>query len=279
MTSISRRSLLTAAAAISVGANAAGQSIGLCTGTYGMKSLSNRAALELIADIGYDGVEISLLPGWPADPLALEKPARMEVRRVLEARRLALPSLLESIPLTPGRHAANLERLRRAAEMAHDLAPAKPPIVETVLGLIEADWESSKTRMAEELAGWAKVARETGIAVAIKAHADQAVNSPDRAEWLLKQVDSSSLRLIYDYSHMYIEGFDLEASLRQLFPYTVFIAVKDGRKTAAGHDFLLPGDGNTNYRAYFALLKQLNYRGYLGVEVSALIFRQPGYDP
>jgi len=268
MISFSRRSFVAGFGGLAMGAD---HSIGLCIGTYGMKSLSNRDALELIANIGYDGVEISLLPGWPADPLTLEKPRRVELREVLEYRQLALPSLLESLPLTPGQHAANLERLRRAAQVAHDLAPSKPPIVETVLGMKTADWNSNKMRMAEELGGWAQTARESGITVAIKAHADQAVNSPARAEWLLKQIDSPSLRLIYDYSHMYIEDFPLEGSLRQLFPYTVFIAVKDGRKTGMGHDFLLPGDGNTDYHLYFELLKKLNYRGYLGVEVSALL--------
>ena len=280
MTHSTRRQLLQSLAAAAVLQGSVPR-IGLCTGTYGMKTLAPREALELIANIGYDGVEISLLPGWPTDPVVFDNAARANLKKVLQQTRLALPSLLESLPLSPaaGQHQANLERLRRAAQMAHDLAPDKPPIVETVLGLKREDWDASKTRMAAELADWATVARQNDITLAIKPHAGQAMCSPERALWILRQVNSPSLRVIYDYSHMFIEGFELESSLRQLFPYTVFIALKDGLKNAPGHEFLLPGDGATDYKSYFQLLRRLNYQGYVGVEVSALIFRQPGYDP
>jgi len=281
MTQPSRRAALQMLAAMGAGVLgwARQQSIGLCIGTYGMKALSNRTALELIAQIGYDGVEISLLPGWPADPVQLHNPAREELRHLIAANHLALPSLLESLPLLPGRHTENMERLRRATHLAHDLAPRNPPIIDTVLGLKANQWEALKSRMADEIGDWSRVALENKITIGIKPHAGQAMNSPDRALWLLQQVNSPHIRLIYDYSHMYIEGFTLESSLKRMLPYTTFIALKDGRKTATGYDFLLPGEGNTDYPTYFRLLKELGYQGYLGVEVSALLFRRPGYDP
>jgi len=105
------------------------------------------------------------------------------------------------------------------------------------------------------------------------------VNNVERAIWLVKQVGSPRIRICYDYSHFYVEGFQLESSVRELFPYIAFIAVKDSAGTPEKHDYLLPGDGKTDYLSYFRLLKELRYSGYIGVEVSAMIHRKPGYEP
>lgn len=90
---------------------------------------------------------------------------------------------------------------------------------------------------------------------------------------------SRRLRLVYDYSHFYVKGLSIEDSLRKLIPYTAYIAVKDAAGTAAKHDYLLPGDGKIDYPAYFRLLKTLRYTGFVGVEVSAMIFQKPNYQP
>jgi len=55
--------------------------------------------------------------------------------------------------------------------------------------------------------------------------------------------------------------------------------VKDAVGTPAKHDYLLPGDGKTDYLEYFRLLKQVRYSGWVGVEVSAMIHTKPGYQP
>ena len=39
------------------------------------------------------------------------------------------------------------------------------------------------------------------------------------------------------------------------------------------------GEGTTDYGAYFKKLHALGYRGDVVVEVSGMVFKQPGYDP
>ena len=62
--------------------------IGLNAGTYGMKSLKTGDALRTLAEIGYDGVELALMPGWPTDPATLSAAGRQEIRHILQDGRV-----------------------------------------------------------------------------------------------------------------------------------------------------------------------------------------------
>ena len=79
--------------------------------------------------------------------------------------------------------------------------------------------------------------------------------------------------------NMFVGGFGLEPSLREMLPYTVFISLKDSRGKPWNPEFLLAGDGETDYAAYFRLLGKLGYNGFVSIEVSSMIQRKPGYDP
>jgi sugar phosphate isomerase/epimerase len=260
---------------------AADHTIGLNTGTYGMKSMKTADALHTISDIGYDGVELCLIAGWPTDPAVLSAGGRQEIRHILDDTGLALPSLMDSLSMdgTPKNRAHHIERLKLAFALAHELSPRKLPVFETVLGGKSDDWDQTRDRIADELHDWAKLAEDGGITICFKAHADQAVDTPERAMWLLKQVNSPRIRLIYDYSHFRVQGLSLEESLRELLPYTSYIAVKDSAGDRNKHQYLLPGDGGTDYVAYFRLLNESGYTGFVGIEITAQIHSKPGYDP
>jgi inosose dehydratase len=107
-----------------------------------------------------------------------------------------------------------------------------------------------------------------------------AVQNPERILWLLRAADSPWIKLAYDFSHFQLQSLALDDTLTAMLPQTRFIHVKDGRMTAEGKvEFLLPGEGATDYGAYFQKLHALGYRGDVVVEVSAMVFKQPGYDP
>lgn len=246
-----------------------------------MKTLPVRDALHAVAEIGYDGVELCIMPGWPSDPAKLSASDRRDIRKLIADTGLGLPALQDNLPLagTPEKRAFNLERLKLAAEMAHDLSPQNPPVLDTILGLKTAQWETDKGRMVQELKDWARVGESAGLTIAVKPHAAQALNSAEKALWLLKEAGSPRLRIVYDYSHFSVEGFGLEQSLRELLPKIALIAVKDAEGTPEKHVYLLPGDGKIDYVEYLRLLKKMEYNGYAAVEVSGMIHQKPGYQP
>lgn len=279
---MNRRTFLSCAVASAIaGAAPSPRKVGLNNGTYGAKTLKTADVMRDMAEIGYDGVEFALMPGWPTDPEVLSAGERKEIRKLAEDLGLALPSFLEVLRVEgpSGQRAHNLERLKLDASLAHDLCPSAPPLIETILGGKADQWDQVKQSMADEMHAWARVGEETKTTICFKPHAAHAVDTPDRAVWLLKQVNSPRLRAVYDYSHFFVEGLPLKESLKTLFPYTAYIAVKDSSGTEENHQFLLPGDGSVDYVSYFSLLKELGYSGYVGVEVTSMIHQKPGYEP
>jgi inosose dehydratase len=249
---------------------------------YGMKTLPLDDALKTCAEIGYDNVELCLLEGYPAEPKQLPAAGRAQLREALAARKLRVSGLMENFSLLAddAKHAQQLERIQAAAQLAHDLAPDSPPPIETVLGGKPAEWDQVKDKMATQLRAWAEAATAAKIIIAIKAHIMSAVQNPERLLWLLDAVKSPAIQAAYDYSHFQLQNLGLDETLTALIPRTRFVHVKDGRMTAEGKvEFLLPGEGTTDYGALFRKLNALGYRGDVVVEVSGMIFKQPGYDP
>jgi inosose dehydratase len=248
---------------------------------YGMKTVPLDDALRICAEIGYKHVELALNPGWPTEPKVLDAAARKALRERLATLKLGISGLMLNMSLVvkDEAHAANLAALKDAAQLAHDLVPENPPLIETVLGGKPAEWDGIKDAMAGRLRDWAASATEAKITLAIKAHVGSAVNSPERLLWLLEQAPSPALCVAYDFSHFEVQGLPLVPTLDALLPRAKFIHVKDTQGDASKFQFLLPGEGRTDYAAYFKLLRERNYRGPVVVEVSAQVFNKPGYDP
>lgn len=285
---ISRRSFLAVAAGALVlprgvvgdAGRAAGRpSLGFSQ--YGMKTLPLAVALKTCAEVGYSHVELSLNAGYVTEPAAFLPEQRVAAAAQLKELKLGLPCLMVLMSLTADdkAHAAGLALIAEASRVGRDLVPDRPLLLETVLGGSPAKWEEQKAGMVDRLKDWAAAAEKAKTAIALKAHVGSAVNSPERLLWLLEQVKSPALHVAYDYSHFELQGIDMEESMKLLLPRTRFIHVKDSQGMAGKFQFLLPGEGRTDYVKYFSLLKQHGYNGPVCVEVSGQVFSKPGYEP
>ncbi|MEQ2010161.1 MAG: TIM barrel protein, partial [Limisphaerales bacterium] len=165
-----RQFLATAAlAACSLSAAAPARRVGLGFSLYGMKTLPVADALRVCAETGFHDVEFALNPGYPTEPKLLSPEQRKDLRAQLAARGLRLAALMDNLSLTAddATHAKSLERIQAAAQLAHDLAPDAPPVLETVMGGKPAEWDKVKAQMAERLADWAKAAAAAKITLCI----------------------------------------------------------------------------------------------------------------
>ena len=270
--------------------SAAKTTIGLGFSLYGMQGLKTVDALRTCAEIGYDGVEFMVYPGSRGEPSLLSAADRLELQKLFHDLGVGLVAMGEDLTLVvdDATHRQNLERIKRAGDLFQDLHPfwkrkpgrrSRMPTLVVTLGGKSQEWPEVKNRMAEKLHEWAGAAASAGILLAIKPHVGSALHTPEDAQWLRRQADHSWVKLAYDYSHFFVQGFDMKESMRVMLPDTVFIHAKDSEGEPAKVRFLLPGEGKIEYVEYMRQLQASGYRGSVVVEVSAQIHRRPGYDP
>ena len=246
---------------------------------YGMKRIPVREAIGNIAKIGYKSLSLTLMPSWDTEPKLLSKTDRAEIQKQIGDLGLVLASVMESLRLLgPGKE-SNLERLRVAAAVAHELSPGAPAVIETTLGGRPSAWDETRREMADELGVWARTLEPLKTQLAIEAHLGNAMDRPEKALWMLDQVKSPSIGNLLDFSHYEVLKLDLRDTLQKLASRTLVHHVKDAVGTEEKFKFLLPGDsGGIDYKLYAQVLGEVGYRGTVLAEVSTQISEQPGYD-
>jgi len=194
---------------------------------YGMKELRTEEAIRKVREIGYDSVELCLLPGFDAEPIPLAADRRRGLRDLLRSSGLVLGALMEQLNLggDEAKQEEATDRLKRAAELGHELSPDAPPVVETTMG--EGKWEDVRETFRDRLRRWAEAAKQSSSVLAVKPRRFGAVNRPEQAVWLVDQVKSRWLRLAYEYSHFAHRDMPLAKTVSEMIPHTSFIHVKD----------------------------------------------------
>lgn len=247
---------------------------------YGMKTIPVLEALTHCARIGYRNVELPLLPGYPTQPDKLTPALRREIRRRVGDLGLTISALTYNMSLTTpdAGQAKHRDGIKLVAEIARDLAPDRPPPLQTSIGGKAEEWEPLRETMAARLRAWVAAAGAAGGSLVITPHVGHAVNSPDRLLWLFRQAEHPMLGLTFDRSHFELEGYSLAESVPPLAPHTRFVHLKDTKGTPAAYDSFLPGEVYADYPQYLRMLAEAGYRGPLVVEVSGRISGKPGYD-
>jgi sugar phosphate isomerase/epimerase len=188
---------------------------------------------------------------------------------------------MDNLPLLgdASKHQSNLDRLKAAAELSQRLVPEEPPLVETVLGGKVGSWGEVKQQFVDRLGDWCEVMASAKVQLAVKCHISNAMQRPEQLRWVLEQVNNPWLTAAYDYSHFELQQLAMADSLEPLAGRISFVHVKDARGEAGRFQFVLPGDGKTDYAKLFAALKAAKYSGDIIVEVSGQLHSKPGYDP
>ena len=250
--------------------------------TYGMKQLDVFGALPRLADMGYEGMEIAVTPGWPTEPANMDAAARKRLADLF--RQLGFPTPVLMALLSPcvegeGRAAA-LAQFRATFELSRALRlDDHPMVVSTTLGHPKPAWETGKERIVELVLEVANMAAEYDVIVAIEPHAGDDFETPEKAAWLMRQTNHPHLGLNFDYSHFWVEGIDLQHSIDLNLQYSVHNHIKDGYLDEAGRvRYLLPGSGKLDLRAYYKAMQDAGWDKYLCPEVTGQIWNAGGYD-
>lgn len=241
-------------------------------------------AIRLIAETGYDAFEITSFEGMTGSPEAIGgAEGRKEIRKVIEDAGIPLGALMAGTKPTEddAAHKKQLEELKRLFELAHDLSPNSPPLIQTILG--GKNWEESKNLFRDRLADWLQVAADQKGTLSIKPHRSHAMETPAEAKWLIDQLGSPKrLGMVYDYSHYSFKEppLSIEETVKTALPITNYIAVKDAVQADGKVSFALAGEGkNWDHADIIRAFYKGGYRGDFCCEVSSQIWRKEAYDP
>nr|WP_171400457.1 sugar phosphate isomerase/epimerase family protein [Streptomyces asoensis] len=259
-------------------------------GTNGLADLRLDDALALLADLGYDGVGLTLDhmhldPFAPdlavrirhiahrLDALGLDVTVETGARYVLDARRKHGPSLLDP---EPDDRARRVDLLLRAVRIAGDLGAHAVHCFSGTLPpgtAAETAWQ----RLAETLAPVLDAAASGGTPLAIEPEPGHLLATLADFHRLRLALDGpASLGLTLDIGHCQcLEPLPPADCVRAAAPWLRHVQIEDMRRDV--HEHLPFGDGEIDFPPVLAALADTGYRGLTVVELPRHSHAGPHY--
>jgi len=174
-------------------------------GTYAMPQSPLEDAIPLLAEIGYDGIEICLSPRHIGSmPAEINSERRKRIRDMLREHGMGIPALFMTGQIfheDDSEHQRNLEHTRRTIQLARDLGMADAPVLAMGIGGKTDQWDYVRGRVVSRFRDFAALGVQEGFVLAGEAHCGASVDRSDRALWLINAVDSPCARLHFDIVH------------------------------------------------------------------------------
>ena len=254
--------------------------------TWGMPAVPIDVAIRHLAQTGYQGVEITVIPGYCTELSTLDRAERRRIAALAKQHQLAIPAIAahsDMLAADPQKYAQAQARLRGAIDLAVEWAEwmgaDEPAVIDTTPGGAPGDWEAKIGLLVERTHELLVYATSRGVTIAMEPHVGAILNTPQRTVDFLHLVNHPKLGLNFDISHFNVMGFSIEESVTMMAPYSVHTHIKDERGIFPNHEFLIPGEGVFDYVRYLKAMQQAGYTGFVSPEISIMVQRRPNYDP
>ena len=251
--------------------------------TWGMPTVPVDTAISHIANLGYDGIELTIIPRFTTELSTLDDAERKRIASLLKQHNLALPAIAAHSSLLetdPDAHAKNMWRLKGGVDLAVELAQGDElPAVNTTPGGKPEQWEVQKDFLAERVGELVDYGAARGVTIAMEPHIGAIIDTPAKVLELLEIVNSQYLKVNFDISHFDIVGMPTEETVSALAPVSAHTHVKDQRGIAPDFEFLIPGEGTFDYVGYLKEMQTHGYDGFITAEVSFMVQARENYDP
>jgi sugar phosphate isomerase/epimerase len=249
-------------------------------------------AIALLAEIGYQGVSITLDHGAlnPFDARLDSQLAQVSsalqkngLRCVIETGgRFLLDPRVKHEPTLVTADAAGRQRridfLCRAIDIAAEL---RADCVSLWSGILrdEAGVAAGMARLVEGLGSVLTYADGKGVDLAFEPEPGMLIDTLaayDRLQATLaaRQIDTARLGLTIDVGHLHCQGeLPIAAKIREYAGPLANVHIEDMR--AGIHEHLMFGEGEIDFRPVIAALAEIGYDGFLSVELSRHSYEGP----
>lgn len=259
---------------------------GLSCNSNILSALSLEEAIEVVAELGYQAIDINAEvspPFLPVPPPHLTPAAdvnrRRKVRRCAEEAGVVIAALNGGANLihgVPETRQANLQAVKRAVELASDLG-----VPYVVLGGGHKDFYGRESQYWEWLVAALRelvaYGSHLGVTIAVEAGSlpGRLVHNLDRMRKLLSYSGLERLGVLFDPGHYHVRGDSVVAAYSALSERVVHVHAKDARGNAEDFEFPPLGMGEIDFEDLLGAMVAANYPNYIAVEYEAFAW---GYE-
>lgn len=251
--------------------------------TWGMPDVPVDTSLPFLAKLGFDAVELTVLPKYTTSLETLNHAERRRIKRLYDKHGLAMPAIAAHRSLldeNPKSHEVNMKILSDAIDLCAEWADgAGHPVMDTVLGGSPDDWDTKYDFILSRVWELVNYATTRGVVIGMEAHIGAALDTAEKSVQLVEEINSPCLKLNFDISHFEILGISTTESVEMMAPYSAHTHVKDQRGRAPDFEFLIPGEGDFDFVAYLKAMDRVGYTGSITAEVSGMVQKRSDYDP
>jgi inosose dehydratase len=227
-------------------------------------------AIQQIAALGYPGVQLRA-------NVIQEHPDPATLKDALEKHKLTLVALSSgSAPLDP---AKEKDAIEEHAQHAKYLEAAGGKYLQVIgAGNFKGGetkgggaWTAADyKRQGQLLTEIGKRAAEHGVKVGFHNHMGTIGQTPEATDAILAAADPNYVKLELDVAHYLQGGGDPAAAVKKYERRLLFLHLKDvvnSKNTKGGYQFVELGQGKVDFKALFAALEAVHFRGWGIVEL------------
>ena len=242
---------------------------------------SLRYAIENLADLGYDGIEV-----WGGRPHAYRDDLLDELkdlRDLTERRGIQVCNFIPAQFRYPSLLCSDNERIRKdsieyirlAMRNAHALGS---PSVSLCPGMVpwDRDLETGRRQLMKSFRELAELNRDYGLQLLIEPAHRFETNLILTIEDCVKALDEladPSFGILLDVGHCHVNGEDLAEAVKLAARYPLHIHLDDNMGDADAHLDL--GEGTIDFRRFREGLEAVGYSGFLSIELGARYIMEP----
>lgn len=251
--------------------------------TWAMPELPIDIAVSHLKSLGFDAIEIGVLPRFSTALDKMDRSERIRIDRLLrdyDIKLSAVSAYLDMMTQDDEQCVQNIDYVKRAIDLAEAWSEQSVrPTVITGFGGSPGDLETQRDLLIERLNQLGGYAEARGVMVALEHHVGAALEMPEQVVAVMEQIESPAIRVNFDISHFNVMGIPIEESVEKMVGYAVHAHIKDESGRAPDHEYLVPGEGEFDYVRYLNAMQAHGYNGVISTEISVMVQQRSDYDP